>query len=243
MQKEALLVAEQIAKAKAEKILVEKRVYLLGKFDQSKNPDFILISPKYNMGLGTMYLRKEAYQAYLLMREAALVDGITLNIASATRNFNYQKELWEKKWNGITLVEGKKLPDSTPDGLTRFNKILEYSAAPGISRHHWGTDIDINGADVRYFNTEKGIKEYNWLTQNASLFGFCQTYKEKGGVRVSGYNEEKWHWSYMPLAKEFTSEYKKIISESSIIGFAGDEYVKGLNLIDNYVLAIDPECL
>jgi LAS superfamily LD-carboxypeptidase LdcB len=129
------------------------------------------------------------------------------------------------------------------DGLTKFQTILEYSAVPGTSRHHWGTDIDINGASPEYFETEKGEEVYNWLNQNAASFGFCQTYTAKGPDRPNGYNEEKWHWSYLPLSQKFTEDYKNLITNSDITGFDGDEYVNQEDLIDNYVLGINPQCL
>jgi hypothetical protein len=84
---------------------------------------------------------------------------------------------------------------------------------------------------------------YEWLTKNASAFGFCQPYNKKGNTRTVGYNEEKWHWSYVPLAKTFTQEYKNLIQETEINGFMGDENVSKLNLINDYVLGINPECL
>ncbi|MEX2052193.1 MAG: M15 family metallopeptidase [Candidatus Paceibacterota bacterium] len=221
----------------------EKKVYLMGRFDQTKREDFVSVSEKYSMGGSTMYLRKETYDAFIQMRKAALEDGITLSVASATRNFEYQKGLWNRKWNGVTFVSGQNLAETMPNELERFKKILEYSAAPGTSRHHWGTEIDINGADPAYFDTALGIKVYDWLSENAMEFGFCQTYNKKGANRLTGYNEEKWHWSYLPLAQDFTSEYKNIITETDIVGFLGEAEVPKLNLIENYVLAINPECL
>ena len=190
-----------------------------------------------------MYLRKETYDAYLQMQNAADQDEINIQIASATRNFDSQKDLWNGEWNGLTLVDGKNLLKSIPDEQERFKKVLEYIAVPGTSRHHWGTDIDINGANLKYFETDAGKKEYNWLQKNASAFGFCQTYNLRGSVRPNGYNQEKWHWSYMPLAKTFMEEYKNLIKDEDISGFDGDVYVAGENLIDNYVLSINPDCI
>ncbi|MBP7967169.1 M15 family metallopeptidase [Candidatus Woesebacteria bacterium] len=232
---------EQV-RLKAEKIAAEK-IYLTGKFDQLKREDFVAIDNKYILGVSPMYLRKEAYQAFLDMAAAAAKDGVTLQIASATRNFDYQKNLWNKKWDGRTLVNGKDLSKSIPDGLNRFKKILEYSAAPSTSRHHWGTDIDINNANVEYFDTTYGKKVYIWLVINAPSYGFCQPYNEKGVERLEGYNEEKWHWSYTPLAKTFTQRYEELITTADIFDFSGDTFVPDLNLIKNYVLAINPECL
>ncbi len=218
----------------------QEKAYLLGKFDPSKKINFIKISSKYKVNGGNLYLRKEAYNAFSDMRKSALKDKITLNIVSATRNFDTQKTIWNNKWTGVTIVAGKNLKKSYPDELERFKKILEYSAVPGTSRHHFGTDIDINSVDPSYFNTTKGKKVYNWLNKNASKFGFCQPYNSG---RKTGYNEEKWHFTYLPISKDLTSEYQKLITDKDISGFFGDKYVPQMNLINNYVLAINPACL
>lgn len=234
------IVYQKLLKEQRENI---ERIYLTGKFDPAQRRDFVLIPPQYVYGGNNMYLRKETLNAFIQMQNVAAIDGINLKIASATRNFEYQKGLWGKKWSGITFVGGKALPESTPDGLERFKKILEYSAAPATSRHHWGTDIDINGADPIYFNSEKGKKEYEWLIKNANKFGFCQVYNQKSQNRTTGYNEEKWHWSYLPIAKNLTQEYAKLITKKDISGFAGDNYVDQIDLMNDYVLSINSDCI
>ena len=207
--------AQKKAEEKAKKDAQEK-IYLLGKFDPVQREDFSAVPAEYNIGGYKMYLRKETLDAFLKMTEIAKEDKIDLKIASATRNFDYQKELWNKKWSGTTIVDGADLSKSIPDEQERFKKILEYSAVPGTSRHHWGTDIDINVAIPSYFEKGKGKKEYEWLVKNAPLFGFCQPYNLKSGVRLTGYNEEKWHWSYLPLSQIFTKEYKNLIQDEDI---------------------------
>lgn len=236
-------ILKEAAALKEAKKNAEEKIYLTGNFDPSQREDFISVPPEFNIGGYKMYLRKETLDAFLKMQATAEKDEIDLKIASATRNFNYQKDLWNNKWTGVKIVDGQDLSKSIPDGLERFKKILEYSAVPGTSRHHWGTDIDINTATPEYFKTEKGEKEYAWLTKNAPLFGFCQTYNLKGSIRPTGYNEEKWHWSYLPLSKKFTEDYKNLVKDDDIKGFDGDEYVPSLNLINDYVLAINPDCL
>jgi zinc D-Ala-D-Ala carboxypeptidase len=236
------LLKEELAKKEAEK-KQEERIYLTGKFDSTQIEDFISVPPKYTTNENKMYLRKETLEAFLKMQEAADKDAVDLKIASATRNFIYQKNIWNNKWTGVILVDGKNLSISIPNELERFKKILEYSSVPGTSRHHWGTDIDINDANPEYFEGEKGEKVYEWLTKNAPLFGFCQPYNLKGTERPTGYNEEKWHWSYLPLAKTFTEKYKNLITNDDIKGFDGDEYVTQMDLVNNYVLGINPECL
>ena len=235
-----LLIEEQTQKEARE---MEEKIYIMGKFDETQRENFILIPEIYTVLKNKMYLRKETFDAFLLMKKTAEEDGVNLKIASATRNFIYQKNIWDNKWNGTTLVDGKDLKKSIPDGLERFKKILEYSAVPGTSRHHWGTDIDLNAATPEYFKTKRGKKVYEWLENNAPLFGFCQPYNLKGNNRPTGYNEEKWHWSYLPLAKNFTEEYRNLITEEDIVGFQGDEYASQLNLINDYVLGINSECI
>ena len=239
-QKKANELISQRQKAEEE---AEDRIYLMGKFDPAQRDDFILIPVEYTTDGNKKYLRKETYGAYLEMQKIAKMDGVELKIASATRNFDYQKNIWNNKWNSYTLVDDQYLSKTIPDGLEIFKKILEYSAVPGTSRHHFGTDIDINNANPQYFNEESGKKVYDWLTKNAPLFGFCQTYNLKGSERLTGYNEEKWHWSYLPIAKELTQKYKKLIKEEDIKGFLGEEYVPFLNLINDYVLSINPDCI
>lgn len=233
-----------------EKRKEEEKNYLMGKFEPSKNEDFVLIPSQYltEGKIGTeMYLRKEVLEAFIKMRESALLEKIDLKIASATRNFDYQKNLWEKKWTGYTLVNGKDLSKTILNGLERFKKILEYSAAPGTSRHHLGTDIDINDANLGYFEKAHGKVVYEWLVKNATSFGFCQPYTSKGdnrlNSRITGYNEEKWHWSYLPTASPLIQKYKELINNENIKGFLGSEYAPQINLIDDYVLGVNPSCL
>lgn len=221
----------------------KEKVYLTGKFNPAEKENFVTIPAKYNANNYPMYLRKETLSAFLQMREAAEKNKIDLKIVSATRNFDAQKYIWESKWNGTVLSNNRNVFKEFPDEAERFQEILKYGALPGTSRHHWGTDIDINSTDPNYFKTEKGKAEYEWLVKNAPLFGFCQPYTLKGQARSTGYYEEKWHWSYGPISKNLTEEYSELIKEEDIKGFLGDQYTTGQNIINNYVLGINSECL
>ena len=211
-----------------------EKIYLLGQFDPSQRDDFTVVPALYGISGYTMYLRTETLNAFLEMANAASRDGVELKIASATRNFDYQKNIWNTKWNNLP-------PEMY--GLDKFKKILEYSAVPGTSRHHWGTEIDINNANPQYFDTEEGKEVYNWLSKNASSYGFCQPYIVKGPDRPTGYNEERWHWSYVPISRGLTQDYKNLITEADIKGFKGDQYISGQDIIYNYVLSINSQCL
>jgi LAS superfamily LD-carboxypeptidase LdcB len=178
------------------------------------------------------------------MHEAAASDGIDLKILSATRNFNEQKRIWEAKWTGERLVQNNEnLANSTPDPKERALKILRWSSMPGSSRHHWGTDIDLNAFENNYFESGEGLKIYNWLTSNASSFGYCQPYTPKNDLRPNGYNEEKWHWSYLPIAKPLSDAAKAHLKNEMIKGFKGSETAVSIDILNNFILGINNACL
>ncbi|MBK7409660.1 MAG: M15 family metallopeptidase [Saprospirales bacterium] len=215
--------------------------YIMGKFDPAKHPDFTVIPTIYADREG-LYLRKDVFEAYKQLHAAAKADGVNLAIISAPRPFNYQKGIWEAKWNGSRLVEGKDLSRAIPDPRARALKILEYSSMPGTSRHHWGTDFDLNELEDAYFQSGAGKKVYEWLTAHASEYGFCQVYTAKGPDRPEGYNEEKWHWTYVPVAKQLTDFAQANLTDDMISGFQGAEAAKAIGVVGKYVLGINPDC-
>ncbi len=241
----AQVIQAQYITEKEEKITVDSTIsvdYLMGKFDPKKHDAFTKVDLKY-ASKADFYLRKDAYSAFQKMYDAAKKEGIALKIISATRPFLYQKRIWEAKWNGTRKIDGNDISKTIKDPAKRALKILEYSSMPGTSRHHWGTDIDINALTNDYFEKGKGLKEYEWLVKNASGFGFCQPYSLKGKDRPNGYNEEKWHWSYIIFAKKLTDQYQLQMKDASISGFDGAETAPQIQVIEKYVLGINTECL
>lgn len=213
--------------------------YVTGDFDPAQDTGFILV-PREKADRSGMYLRKDTYKAFLAMDSAARKDGIILQIRSATRNFDYQKSIWEKKWTGKTPIEnGEKLNESTPDPVERALKILRYSSMPGTSRHHWGTDIDMNNFTNRFFEHGEGLKIYSWLQEHAASYGFRQPYTEKSSIRPFGYNEEKWHWSFYPVSDVLTEYAATHLNDSMISGFLGAETAEQINVVKTYVLGIN----
>ncbi len=215
--------------------------YIMGKFDPAQHPAFTLLDLKH-ASRSDMYLRKDAYDAFISMYEAAKREGISLRIISATRNFERQKQIWEAKWTGAQPVGGENIAKTISDPVERALKILEYSSMPGSSRHHWGTDIDLNNLNDAHFQTPEGRKVYEWLRAHGSEYGFCQPYSPQGKERPNGYHEEKWHWSYMPVSKGLTELARKMLKDDMISGFKGAETAKGIGVVNKYVLGINREC-
>lgn len=211
--------------------------YLLGKFDPTTHNQFVKLQDEHTRGSARgAYLRKETYEAFIKMSEAARKDGVKLVIISATRNFEAQKRIWENKWNGKVPVEGKDLT-TVKDPNERARLILLYSSMPATSRHHWGTDMDLNSLENSFFESGDGLKTYQWLTAHAAEYGFCQPYTSKTNGRT-GYEEEKWHWSYLPLSGELLKLYKTKIKYTDIKGFTGSEVAKSLQVITHYVAGV-----
>lgn len=217
--------------------------YVMGKYDPAQHEDFTAIA-LVHADRGGLYLRKDTYAAFIEMYEAAKKAGINLQIRSATRNFANQKRIWEGKWTGKRKVEnGENLAQSTPDPKARALKILRFSSMPSTSRHHWGTDIDLNAFNNPYFETGKGKDLYDWLVAHAAEYGFCQPYTAKGEQRPNGYNEEKWHWSYLPIAQPLTKFAQENMQDSLIQGFAGAATAVEIGVLEKYVLGINQACL
>lgn len=213
--------------------------YLMGKFQVASHPDFAVVPAALTDGRQVYYLRKETVAAFKEMAAAAQKEGIALRVISATRNFQHQKQIWDAKWTGATLVGGKNLAKTEPDAAKRALQILTYSSMPGTSRHHWGTDFDINSLSPAFFSKGAGKKAYDWLTAHAADYGFAQPYT---AGRNKGYNEEKWHWSYTPLSRAMTQNYAQLLTNQDITGFEGSASAQTIDMLNNYVLGVNDLC-
>ena len=188
--------------------------FLLGKFDYRTHSDFVLVSEKWSDK--EIYLQKDTYIAFEKMANAAAKDGIPLVILSGTRNFSEQKVIWDRKWNNLKTT--------TKDEIGITLKILSSSSMPSTSRHHWGTDFDVNSVEDSYFLSAMGKKVYSWLSSNAHNYGFCQVYDDKKETKRTGYEVEKWHWSYMPISTLMLDAYINQIQYKDINGFRRQPY-------------------
>jgi LAS superfamily LD-carboxypeptidase LdcB len=207
------------------------RAELLGRFDPAVLPGFLRVPAAWT-DKEEIYLRAEVLEAYGRMREAATADGVALLVRSATRNFDYQKGIWERKWERPQYM-GWQAVDKARD-------ILTYSAMPGASRHHWGTDIDLNSFENDWFESGEGAEIYDWLLSHAGDYGFHQVYDDKSTGRT-GYELERWHWSYLPTAGPMLTAYNALVSEGDLTGapFSGAETADSLAVLRDFVNGVD----
>lgn len=209
--------------------------FLTGKINRRTHSMFTKVAETHTER--NIYLLKPVYEAYIKMYEAALADGVKLVITSGHRTFVEQVCEWELRWNNPLTK------DSFPNETEKARFLLQYRSMPGTSRHHWGTDIDLNSFRLSYFETEQGKKVYEWLSANAPLYGFFQPYTAQDENRPTGYCEEKWHWSYRPVARTMLTHYLQKVDKADIMGFKGDKAAKQLNLITDWVCGIDRKLL
>ena len=200
--------------------------FILGKFNYRKDTSFVRVDGTHSSK--TLYVKKEVYASFIEMYNHAKSENVNLKIISGTRNFYEQKSIWERKWERYKNLKP----------LDRAKKILEYSSMPSTSRHHWGTDVDLNNLNNSYFEKGRGKREYNWLVNNANKYGFHQVYTSKMNGR-KGYNMEKWHWSFIPLSKEYLNYFNDKISNEDINGFKGSELSLELSVIESFVNGIE----
>lgn len=153
-----------------------------------------------------------AAAAFLAMREAAARSGIVLEVASGFRHFDRQRQIWNAKFRGerpVLDAAGKPVDVNQLADAQRVETLLLWTALPGASRHHWGTDFDVidraampEGYTVRLVTDEYAADGLfgplsAWLDCNMRRFGFFRPYDTgRGGVRP-----EPWHLSYAPVAK------------------------------------------
>ncbi|MCZ6499659.1 MAG: M15 family metallopeptidase [Gammaproteobacteria bacterium] len=177
-------------------------------------------------------------QAFLALKAMAADDGIELEAVSAFRTFNTQREIWNAKYRGdrpLYDVDGVELEHSVLNKSELVTTILRWSALPGASRHHWGTDLDIidraavpEGYRVRLMKDEfasDGVfwKLGDWLDSRLSQTDFYRPYMGSG----DGIQSEPWHLSFAPVSVQALQSMTIAILEEAL----ADSDVLGLDTI------------
>ncbi len=142
-------------------------------------------------------LTKEARDSFESMATKAKEDGINIKASSGFRSFETQKKLLQG-----SIKSGNK------------NASIAIAKA-GYSEHQLGTAVDITGGSINYSTTSGKFytsSEYDWMTKNASDFGFVESYP-KDKESITGYMYEPWHYRYVGIdnAKEIIKNGETII--------------------------------
>ena len=202
-------------------------------------------------------LHFEAVASFLSMRDAAQRAGIDLQAVSSYRDYERQLQLWNRKWRGerpLYARDGSLLDHSSLSEAGKVDAILAWSAIPGGSRHHWGSDIDVidaaampPGYQVQLLPNEyasQGVfaRLTRWLDEHMARYGFFRPYgSDRGGAGI-----EPWHLSYAPVANEAMealslSVLRAAITQGDMLG--KDAVLERLpEIYTRFILAVDPPC-
>lgn len=193
-------------------------------------------------------LREEAHEAFVRMKKAAYQDGIDIKVVSSYRDYERQREIFERKY--ITITEEGMEP------LEAVDQIVEYSTIPGTSRHHWGTDADLVDGSKRAegdllvpekFQEGGPFADFkNWMDAHSEEYGFYLVYTDTPKRR--GFKYEPWHYSYAPLSIPMLTTFRKmnILKILEKDDFLGSEHLTTgfiRNYIADNVLDINPDLL
>ena len=161
-------------------------------------------------------LHPPALEAFLALRDGAAAAGHDLAIASSFRDFAAQQRIWDLKYRGERpLFDAHGVPrDHASLGERELvEAILCWSALPGASRHHWGTEIDVydraampEGYRLRLLPEEAapgGVFHalHRWLDGHMAEYGFYRPYATFHG----GVLPEPWHLSSAPVSAAATN--------------------------------------
>lgn len=178
-------------------------------------------------------LHPEVLEHLEALRHSAHQAGFTLTIASAHRPFDRQLAIWNGKYRGEKPVlddHGQPIDIHTLTDNERVRAILRWSALPGTSRHHWGTDLDVFDQQALAPGESLALTqaEYDhgpqarfatWLHAHAPRYGFFFPYAQvQGGVA-----REPWHISHIatsqPLLNALTLDgLHHVIAQAPILG-------------------------
>lgn len=166
---------------------------------ETKDQGILTLVNKYNyiskdyipsnlINVNNLYINKEAYEAFLNMKNNMKEENLNIRIISAYRSFDYQEELY-----GNYLKKEKQSIVDT------------YSARAGYSEHHTGLAIDVDNTKLD-FNKFYLTKEFIWMNDNSYKYGFILRYP-KDKEKITGYKYEPWHFRY--VGKEVAEYIKK----------------------------------
>lgn len=170
-------------------------------------------------------LQAEVAEAFAALAADARRAGFELAIASSFRSFSRQLAIWNGKAVGTRPVfddQGTALAMAQLSATRQLHAILRFSALPGTSRHHWGTDLDVYDAAAVApdYRVQLSVQEvaaggvfdalHCWLDSRMAAgqsHGFYRPYgRDRGGVAP-----ERWHLSYAPLSVAYAQQFSTAV--------------------------------
>lgn len=178
-----------------------------------------------------IWLHGEVLEAVGLLQKNAAQAGFNLSMASGFRSFERQLAIWNAKAAGEKAVfdkHGQRIDHRTFNDEALMWAILRWSALPGTSRHHWGTDMDVwdSAAVAADYRLQLSPEEYTgdgpfeplmkWLEEQIAN-GATDFYRPYC-IDLGGVMPEPWHLSYQPVARQFSEQLNADIVAELIEG-------------------------
>jgi LAS superfamily LD-carboxypeptidase LdcB len=207
----------------------------------------------------TVSVHRDIVDPFRALRDAAVSSGFDVAILSGFRGFDRQLSIWNRKARGeLAVLDSNSRPLDIASLTERelVFAILRWSALPGASRHHWGTDIDVYDASARPagYEIELVPSEYEgegmfaplseWVDAriaDRTSFGFFRPYdRDRGGIAP-----ERWHLSHGPLAAGFASTLTIELLRDTVL--SADMLLKDVvlsnleEIMDRFVKNTNPE--
>ena len=173
-------------------------------------------------------LQRPVAAAFEALQDEAKTAGFDLQIASGFRSFERQRTIWNGKASGSRPVHddsGGLLVLADLSTTEQLHAIMRFSALPGTSRHHWGSDLDVFDAgalppDYRLQLSPDEVDQggifdplHSWLDEKITTdqsHGFFRPYAvDRGGVAI-----ERWHLSYAPVSCQCAAVANRVLLEA-----------------------------
>jgi len=142
------------------------------------------------------------------MAAAAAKDGITLNLQSGYRSYNFQVNLY----NSYVKNDGQAQAD-------------QESARPGYSEHQTGLAADLGGVTDPSCNVQQcfaSTPEGKWLAAHAYEYGFIIRYTT-AKQSITGYEDEPWHVRYIGTDLSTKMHKDGVTTLEEFFGVSGGE--------------------
>ena len=167
----------------------------------TSNPVEILVNKYYQLEANYVPDLEETYLGFMMQEDAAhsldsmieamLALGLDISISNSYRPYVMQ----ERIYNRYLETQSQAIVDT-------------YSARPGHSEHQAGLAVDFK-TQATGITDFGGSEAYQWLKENAHIYGFIQRYTEENSI-YTGYQAEEWHFRYVG------SDLAKIVYETGL---------------------------
>jgi D-alanyl-D-alanine carboxypeptidase len=156
---------------------------------------------------GVHRLQAPALAAWRELQAAAREEGIRLELVSAYRSVDRQRDIFLSELGALGLRDkgGRYSPEEIASGAAdrQIEEVLRYSSIPGFSKHHSGYAMDISDpAGGRVFTDFAQTQGFTWISAhnylNAKRFGFIPSYPAGGGAQ----GPEPEPWEYVWVGRE-----------------------------------------